>query len=230
MDEAQRLQAIGKRAAAEVQHGNIVGLGTGSTADAMLHALGARVRGGLKVTGVATSDATRETCAQLGIPLIELDEAPNLDLCIDGADEIDPHLNLVKGRGGALLYEKLVAMRTGRLIIIASSEKLVDRLGTRLPLPVEVIPFGHKHTHRAIEALDTAATLRRQADGSPYLTDGGHFIYDCEPGPIADPAALATALKAITGVVEHGLFIGMTALALTIDDTGTVTEHHPSDA
>jgi ribose 5-phosphate isomerase A len=227
MDESQRLRAIGERAAAEVSDGDLVGLGTGSTANAMLDALGARVKAGLKVTGVATSDSTRAKCAQLGIPLLDLDEIDHLDLCIDGADEIDPNLDLVKGRGGALLYEKLVAMRTVRLIIIASSEKLVTRLGTRLPLPVEVVPFGYQHTSRAVAELGLRPVLRHTSDNAPFVTDGGHYILDCDSDGIADPVALAAALKGITGVVDHGLFTGMTALALTIDESGSITEHTP---
>jgi ribose 5-phosphate isomerase A len=225
MDEAQRLQAIGERAASEISDGDKVGLGTGSTANAMLDALAARVKAGLQVTGVATSDSTRAKCAQLGIPLLDLDEVDHLDLCIDGADEIDPNLNLVKGKGGALLYEKLVALRTDRLIIIASSEKLVTRLGTRLPVPVEVVPFGHHHTAKAIAELDLRPVLRQTSDNAPFITDGGHYIFDCESDGIDDPVALGASLKGITGVVDHGLFTGMTALALTIDESGTVTEH-----
>lgn len=229
MDDAQRLAAIGERAAAEIPDGAMVGLGTGSTANAMLAALGERVRDGLIVTGVATSEQTARRARELGIPLAALDEVDGLDLCIDGADEIDPYLNLVKGRGGALLYEKLVAQRTNRLIVIASSEKLVDRLGSRLPLPVEVVAFGHTHTQRAIARLGLTPALRLNGNGSPFVTDGGHVIVDCDAHGIAEPAALASALKAITGVVEHGLFVGMASLALTIDATGVVSEHTPRD-
>jgi ribose 5-phosphate isomerase A len=225
MDEAQRLQVIGERAASEVSDGDKVGLGTGSTANAMLDALAARVRAGLQVNGVATSDSTRARCAQLGIPLLDLDEVDHLDLCIDGADEIDPNLNLVKGKGGALLYEKLVALRTDRLIIIASSEKLVTRLGTRLPVPVEVVPFGHHHTAKALAELGLRPVLRQTSDNAPFITEGGHYIFDCESGGIDDPVALGASLKSITGVIDHGLFTGMTALALTIDESGTVAEH-----
>lgn len=227
VDDALRLALIGKRAAAEVPDGAIVGLGTGSTANAMIAALGERVRDGLDVTGVATSDQTESRARALGIPLASIDDVDFLDLCIDGADEIDPYLNLVKGKGGALLYEKLVAERTDRLIIIASAEKLVDRLGTRLPLPVEVVPFGHAHTQRAITELGLTPELRVSENGAPIVTDGGHYIVDCASPSIDDPRALADALKSITGVVDHGLFVNMATLAFTIDADGAITEHTP---
>ncbi len=229
MDSAQRLRLIGERAAAEVPDGAYIGLGTGSTADAMLVALAARIRDGLRVTGVATSDRTTARATELGIALLPLDEIERLDLCIDGADEIDPKLNLVKGRGGALLYEKLVAERTDRLIIIASDDKLVDRLGTRLPLPVEVIPFGYIHTQRAISKLGLEPELRLTASGSPFVTDGGHYVLDCHADGMDDPESLAVRLKGMTGVVDHGLFIGMATLAITIDANGTIAEHTPVD-
>ncbi len=226
MDDAERLRRIGERAAAEVPDGALVGLGTGSTADAMLVALGARVRDGLRVTGVATSEATSSRASSLGIPLVSIDEVEALDLCIDGADEIDPLINVVKGRGGALLHEKLVAARAARLVIIASAEKLVSKLGTRLPLPVEIVPFGHTHTQRAIAAIGITPTLRLTTDGSPFVSDGRHYILDCETHGIADPDGTARTLKAITGVVDHGLFVGMASFALTVDDAGAITEHH----
>jgi ribose 5-phosphate isomerase A len=226
MDDALRLARIGERAAQLVEYGWIVGLGTGSTADAMLDALADRVRQGLDVTGVATSDTTTARARKRDIPLVSIDDVDQIDLCIDGADEIDPDLNLVKGRGGALLYEKLVAQRAKRLVIIASNEKLVPHLGTRLPLPVEVVPFGHAHTMRMVQGLGLTTSLRYGADGAPYLTDGGHYILDCETQGIEDPGGLGTALKAITGVVDHGLFIGMADLALTVDAEGEITEHH----
>ena len=225
MDDAQRLRLIGERAADEVPDGATIGLGTGSTADAMLTALGARIRQGLRVTGVATSARTIARAREVGIPLTSLDEVASLTVCIDGADEIDPDLNLVKGRGGALLYEKLVAERSERLVIIASAEKLVDRLGTRLPLPVEVVPFGCSHTARLVARLGLEPALRVTDDGQPFVTDGGHHILDCETHGIDDPAALAASLKAFTGVVEHGLFVGMASLALTIDPEGVIAEH-----
>lgn len=224
VDDAGRLRRIGERAAAEVEQGMAVGLGTGSTAEAMLRALGDRIASGLGVTGVATSVRTATLANELRIPLRDLDDIDTLDLCIDGADEIDPDLNLVKGRGGALLYEKLVARRAKRLVIIASAEKLVARLGMRLPVPVEVIPRGWSHTAGAVAALGPKPDLRLGPEGDPYVTDGGHYILDCATEPIADPVALATSLKLITGVVDHGLFIAMADLALTVDDTGAIDE------
>lgn len=226
VDDAERLRRIGERAASEVQDESVVGLGTGSTADAMLHALGERVASGLRMFGVATSARTAARANELHIPLRELDEVEFLDLCIDGADEIDPDLNLVKGRGGALLYEKLVARQAKRLVIIASSEKLVAHLGTRLPLPVEVIPLGWSHTARSVAALGFSSELRRGSSGDPFTSDGGHYILDCTSESLADPAAIAASLKLITGVVDHGLFVGMADTALTVDETGAVNELH----
>lgn len=226
MDDAQRLRRIGERAAQLVENGSIVGLGTGSTVNAMLAALGQRVEDGLVFSGVATSERTRGLARDYSIPLLELDDVQSLDLCIDGADEIDPQLNVVKGRGGALLYEKLVAECAERLVIIASAEKLVAQLGTRPPLPVEVVPFGQTHTRRRVEVLGLSSTLRLTNDGSPFESDGGHYILDCETHGIENPRELAAALKAITGVVDHGLFVGMASMALTVANDGAITEHH----
>lgn len=227
MNDNQRLEKIGAEAASLVDDGMLVGLGTGSTAAAMVDALGERVASGLRFTGVATSIATADQATSLGIPLKELLEIDRLDLCIDGADEIDPGLNLVKGRGGALLFEKLVARRADRYVIIASDEKLVKRLGTRMALPVEIVPVGWTHTAEAIAELSMQPELRTRDDGSPYITDGGHYIVDCAwpEKNLVDPGSLAVALKAITGVVDHGLFIGMADTALTIDDAGDITRH-----
>ncbi|HYI24613.1 MAG TPA: ribose-5-phosphate isomerase RpiA [Thermomicrobiales bacterium] len=225
MDDATRMRLIGERAAALVPDGATIGLGTGATADAMIDALGDLVRSGLQVTGVATSSRTIDRANDRGIPLITLDEAGELAICIDGADEIDPDLSLVKVRGGALLFEKLVARSANRLVIIGSSEKLVDRLGTRLPLPVEIVPFGASHTTREIAALGLEPILRTTDDGSPFVSDGGHWIVDCESDGIDDAAQLAHDLKQITGVVEHGLFVGMCDLALTVDAEGMIAEH-----
>lgn len=205
----------------------LVGLGTGSTAEAMIDALGARVKEGLRFTAVATSHRTADQATSLGISLKQLSEIDRLDLCIDGADEIDPGLNLVKGRGGALLFEKLVARRAERYLIIATDEKLVEHLGSHLPLPVEIVPLGWVHTAQAISDLGLSPDVRTLDDDSPYVTDGGHYIVDCTwpRNNEVDPGALATALKGLTGVVDHGLFIGMATSALTIDPAGEITEH-----
>jgi ribose 5-phosphate isomerase A len=224
MDDASRLARIGERAAAEIHDGALVGLGTGSTAEAMIRALGERVGAGMAVTGVTTSERTSAQATALGIPLVSIDDVDRLDLCIDGADEIDPDLNIVKGRGGALLWEKLTARRARRYIIIALSEKLVEQLGTRLPLPVEIVPHGWRHTSESLVPLGLHPVLRTDSTGDPYITDGGHYIVDCDTGGIDDAVALARSIKALTGVVDHGLFIDMVDLVLTIDELGEIGE------
>lgn len=226
MDDSGRLSRLGVRAAAEIKDGSIIGLGTGSTAEAMVRALGERVVSGLRITGVATSSRTAMLATKLGISIRELDDVEALDLCIDGADEIDPDLALIKGRGGALLYEKLVAQRARRLVIIAAAEKLVDRLGSRFPVPVEVVPVGWSHTARSIAGLGLRPALRRTPGGQPFTTDGGHYILDCVTAPIDDAPTTATALKLISGVVDHGLFVGMADLVLTVDAVGAIGELH----
>ncbi|HKG26241.1 MAG TPA: ribose 5-phosphate isomerase A, partial [Thermomicrobiales bacterium] len=145
-----------------------------------------------------------------------------LDLGIDGADEIDPHLDVVKGRGGALVYEKLVALACERYLIVAAAEKLVEQLGTRMPLPVEVVPIGWKQTAARVEQTGCRATLRCGTDGSPFVSDGGHYVLDCVTGPITDVNELAGAIKAITGVVDHGIFAGLADRAMVVDPDGTV--------
>jgi ribose 5-phosphate isomerase A len=224
MDDQQRLLRLATQAAAEVQQGTIVGLGSGSTAEAVVEALGRRVAAeGVFFSGVATSHRTSALARSLGISLRTLDEIERIDLGIDGADEIAPNLDVVKGRGGALLYEKIVAMSCDRFMIVASSEKEVEQLGTRLPLPVEIMPLGWRQTLARIEALGLRPRLRKAANGfDPYVTDGGHWILDCDPSPISDPPALATALKGLVGVVEHGLFIGIADRAMVVDPDGTV--------
>lgn len=222
METAERLKRIGTYAANLVEDGMLVGLGTGSTAAAMVDALGERVRSGLTLIGVATSNATSEQAKRYGITIVDLDKIDRLDMCIDGADEIDPQLNLTKGGGGALLFEKLVARRADHYVIISADEKLVDHLGDRFKLPVEVVPIGWVHTSAVVAALGLEPELREK-DGKPYLTDGGHYILDCAwPEQGLDPAQLAVDLKAITGVVEHGLFIGMADTVTTIDGNGVM--------
>ncbi len=211
-DEAKRRAAA--RAAEYVVDGMRVGLGTGSTAAFLVEILGARVREGLKMVGVPTSEATRAQAARLNIPLSTLDETPELDLTIDGADEFDSALRLIKGGGGALLREKIVATASARMVVIADRSKQVAMLG-RFPLPVEVDRFGLESTRRQIAralgelGLPAAPALRAGRDGHVFVTDGGHAIFDCALGAIPRPEALAARLCAIPGVVEHGLFIGL---------------------
>jgi ribose 5-phosphate isomerase A len=227
LDDQHRLALLGERAAGLVHDDMLVGLGTGSTATAMIDALGVRLGDGLRFTAVPTSQATFEQASALGIPMADLNDIDRLDICIDGADEIDPALAVVKGRGGALLFEKLVARRADLYVIIATGEKLVENLGARMPLPVEVVPEGWPHTAEEIAQIGLNPVLRKRSDNTPYRTDGGHFILDCAwPGENSvDPGSLAQTLKLMTGVVEHGLFIDMVDLALTIDPDGQITEH-----
>jgi ribose 5-phosphate isomerase A len=209
-----------RRALELVQPGMKLGLGTGSTARHFVELLGERVRDGLSVIAVPTSDATLAQARALGVTMVTLDECPELDLTIDGADEVDGALRLIKGGGGALLREKIVAAASRRMVAIADSSKYVARLGV-FPLPVEVVPFGlaatRRHIERASVDLDCRGpiSLRRSRTGDgPFLTDGGHYILDCAFGVIADPEALAATLQAIPGIVDHGLFIGIATAAI----------------
>ena len=222
--EAQKRQAAA-RAVEWVEPGMKLGLGTGSTAKHFVDLLAERIRGGLDIVGVPTSEATRAQAQQLGVPLTTLDETPALDLTVDGADEIGPDLSLIKGGGGALLREKIVAAASSRMVVIADEGKWVAALG-RFPLPIEVVPFGLAATQRAIEAAVSAVgaagplVLRRAKDGHAFVTDGGHWIIDAALGRIADPASLAAGLATIPGVVEHGLFIGLAQVAILAGPTG----------
>jgi ribose 5-phosphate isomerase A len=218
-------RAAAARALEYVRPGMRLGLGTGSTAKHFVELLGERVRAGLQVVGVPTSDTTRRDAERVGVPLSTLDETPELDLTIDGADEIAPDLSLIKGGGGALLREKIVASASARMVVIADESKWVATLG-RFPLPVEVEPFGLESTRRAVEAAyaavgsPAAATLRRTKDGHAFVTDGGHWILDGALQRIADPRALAARLTAIPGVIEHGLFIGLATVAVLAGSAG----------
>jgi ribose 5-phosphate isomerase A len=206
-------QAAARTAVQLVEPGNIVGLGSGSTAAFAVRFLAERVREGLKIVGIPTSLQTQHLAEQLGIPLTTLDEHPVIDIDIDGADEIDPQLNLIKGGGGAFLREKIVASVSKRFVVIGDSAKQVPLLG-KFPLPMEVIPFAQSLIKPQIEALGASVALRQYAYGNPYVTDEGHHILDCTFGEIADPPALAQKFCNIPGVVEHGLFIGMAEMAL----------------
>ncbi|MBV9342985.1 MAG: ribose-5-phosphate isomerase RpiA [Acidobacteria bacterium] len=220
-------QAAARAAAQLVQSGTVVGLGSGSTATYAIRCIAERVRAGLSIVAIPTSEKSRQLADELGIPLTTLDEHPEIDIALDGADEIDRDLNLIKGGGGALLREKIIASASRRFIVIADSAKQVLRLG-KFPLPVEVIPFAQTLIAMRIAVLGAQVTLRRATDGDPYVTDEGHQILDCTFGEIADAGALARKLEAMAGVVEHGLFIGMTEMALVGTD-GEVLEIHPRD-
>jgi ribose 5-phosphate isomerase A len=208
-----------------VRPGMRIGLGTGSTARCFVELLADRVRAGLDIVGVATSEATRMDADRLGVPLTTLDETPALDLTVDGADEIAPDLTLIKGGGGALLHEKIVAAASARMIVIADESKWVALLGA-FPLPVEVVPFGLAATRRAVGnvAAETGApgplTLRRTGDGHAFVTEAGHLILDAALTRIIDPQALAARLAEIPGVVEHGLFIGLAQAAVIAGTDG----------
>jgi ribose 5-phosphate isomerase A len=217
MDALKRQAAA--RALEHVTDGMKLGLGTGSTAKHFVELLGEKVARGLRVIGVPTSEATRKDAVRCGVPLTTLDEIDHLDLTVDGADEIDGALDLIKGGGGALLREKIVAAASDRMIVIADDTKWVDVLG-RFPLPVEVIPFGLAATRRAMaEAFaETGVSgqmgVRKRQDGHVFVTDGGHWIIDAHLGRIADAPRLAGLLSLIPGVVEHGLFIGLARTAV----------------
>jgi ribose 5-phosphate isomerase A len=226
-DSDQLKRAAAERAVALVFDGMRVGLGTGSTAKHFVSLLAERARGGLRVVGVPTSETTRAQAEREGIPLTTLDEAPELDLTVDGADELDDRLRLVKGGGGALLREKIVAAASRRMVVIADGSKRVKELG-RFPLPIEVVPFGLEATKRAIgRALESAGAggelrLRSAANGTPFVTDSGHCILDAHLGRIDAPERVAAALAAVPGVVEHGLFLGLATGAIVATAEGLV--------
>lgn len=207
-----------KEAAAEaslrfIRDGQVVGLGTGSTAAYFIRLLGKQVRAGLRVRGIPTSVRSRELAVVLGIPLTTLDECQEIDVTVDGADEVDPELRLIKGGGGALLREKIVASATKQLVIVVDATKRVSVLG-KFPLPVEVIQFAQALVAKKIAALGAEVTLRLEASGAPYVTDENNHILDCRFGEIPDADGLARRLSDMPGVVEHGLFIGMASTVL----------------
>lgn len=209
-----------------------LGLGTGSTAKHFVELIGERVREGLDIVGVPTSEATRADAERCGITLTTLDDTPELDLTVDGADEIAHDLSLIKGGGGALLREKVVAAASARMVVIADSSKWVARLG-RFPLPIEVLPFGLGATMRAIEKAFVAVgaggalKLRQGKDGHAFVTDGGHWIVDAALGQIDDPRAMADALSGIAGVMEHGLFVGLAQTAILAGLDGVTVVERP---
>jgi ribose 5-phosphate isomerase A len=227
MSADQWKQQAAERAIALVENGMSLGLGPGSTAARFVDLVGQRVKEGLKVRCVPTSEATRVQAERLGIPLISLDEQPFIDLTVDGADEFDAELRLLKGGGGALLREKIVAAASARMVVVADHSKQVAILG-KFPLPVEVVRFGLAATRGMIEVLASDAgcegeiTLRTGKDGQPFLTDGSNLIFDCAFGGIEDPEALDEALRLIPGVVENGLFLGIADAAIVAGPDGVV--------
>ncbi len=207
-DDQKRMAA--EAAVAEVEDGMVLGLGTGSTAALAITALGVRVKSGLRVIGVPTSEASAAQVRALGIQLATLDEQPRIDLTIDGADEVQTDtLDLIKGLGGALLREKIVATASRRMTVVADDSKLVPVLGARVKLPVEIVAFGARATLDRLTEAGVHPTLRRKADGQEFITDGGNLIADCQIGPRQDAASLQAVLKSLVGVVETGLFIGI---------------------
>ncbi|WP_238650019.1 ribose-5-phosphate isomerase RpiA [Paenibacillus piscarius] len=213
-------QLAAEKAVEYVQDGMRVGLGTGSTAYWAIQKLGERVSGGLQITAVATSQASEDQARELGIPLVSFGEVDRLDLTIDGADELDGELQLIKGGGGALLREKIVAMGSDRMIVIADESKAVSTLG-KFPLPVEIVPFAWEWTVADLAKLGCKPELRRSGDGL-YKTDNGNYIADCHFGAIASAPELALSLQRIPGVVEHGLFIGIASIAIIGKSDGTI--------
>jgi ribose 5-phosphate isomerase A len=218
-DELKRASAL--RAIEEVEDGMVVGLGTGSTAAFVVEGLGTRVAGGLRLVGIPTSERTAAQAQRLGIPISTFAEHQRLDLTIDGADEVQlGSLDLIKGLGGALLREKIVAAASDRLVIVVDQEKLVERLGEHTPVPVEVTQFGWQATAVALARLGCVAERRYTAGEQPYLTDGGNYILDCRFGPLAEPAAIEQQIAMTVGTVESGLFVGRTSVVVVATTTG----------
>jgi len=207
---------VAQRALEYVKDGDVVGLGTGRAATAFVRALGARCRDGVRVRGIPTSQVTADLAAHLGIPLVSLDDVAQIDVTVDGADEVDPQFNLIKGYGGALVREKIVAAASRRMIVLVGSEKLVPVLGTRGKLPVEVVPFGAASCRRRLTDLGYPATLRGDGD-RPFVSDNGNWILDCHVPAIDDPAHLERTIVALPGVVGTGLFLGMAEIILIED-------------
>jgi ribose 5-phosphate isomerase A len=222
-DDAKRL--VAKRAVEFVKDGMAVGLGTGTTATMFIRELAERVHQGLKIRCVASSDASHDLGLSLGMDVTTLEDLPELDLYVDGADEVGPELALIKGGGGALLREKIVASAAKEFLVVVDSTKMVERLG-KFPLPVEVVKMALPVVEPRLAALGLNPKLRAKSGDGPFLTDEKNFILDCSCGVIEDPEELAAEIRGIVGVVEHGLFLGMASLALVAGEDG-VTEHRP---
>jgi len=221
MSNDQAKEAAARSSLQFVKEGQVVGLGTGSTAKYFVQFLGEKVKQGLHVRAIASSVRSQEQAIGLGIPITNFDECQQIDVTVDGADEVDPQLRLIKGGGGALLREKIVASATKQFVIIVDASKRVPVLG-KFPLPVEVIKFSQALIAKKIAALGARVELRHSPDGQPYLTDENNYILDCHFGQIPDPETLARQLSDMPGVVEHGLFIGMASLVLVAGENGVV--------
>lgn len=221
MANDQQKEAAARASLRFVKDGQVIGIGTGSTAAHFIQLLGEQVKNGLRIRGIPTSEHSRVQAASLGIPITTLDESPVIDVTVDGADEVDPELRLIKGGGGALLREKIVASASRQVVIIVDESKRVPVLG-KFPLPVEVIKFAQAVVARKVAALGAQVSLRQTADGKPFLTDENNHILDCSFGQIPDPGELARRLSDMPGIVEHGLFIGMASMVLVAGGTEIV--------
>ena len=221
LDRDELKRAAAERAVELVEDGMVLGLGTGTTAHFVVERLAARVAGGLRVVAIPTSERTAATARQLGIRLTDFAEHRRIDLAIDGADEVERGtLHLIKGGGGALLREKIVAAAAERFIVVVDAEKLVDRLGAQMPVPVEIVQFGWQATAVALAELGAAPALRQDDDGSPFLTDGGNFILDCRFGAIADARSLECRFNMTVGVIDCGLFVGRATAVVVASEHG----------
>ncbi len=225
LDHLKKAAAL--KASEFVRNGMVVGLGTGSTAKHLLVALGEQVKAGMKLRGVPTSQETAVLAKQAGIPLIDAENRWEIDVAIDGADQVDPHFNLIKGGGGALLKEKIVAASAKQFIVMVDHTKQVPVLGGSFPLPIEVIPFGWGSTAREIEALTKSRVVLRERNGAPFRTEAGNLIVDVHIDRISQPGELETALNLIPGVVETGLFVGRTNVLIVGTPQGVHTLHAP---
>jgi len=214
-------EMVGRAGAGMVKDGDVVGLGTGSTARFAIERLGERVREGLRIRGIPTSIESEKLSARQGIPLTTLEDHPDIDITIDGADEVDPDLDLIKGLGGALLREKIVAHATRTEVIVVDASKLVERLGTKAPLPVEVARYGHTSVARRLSLIGCEPVLRMSKGGAePFLSDNGNFIYDCRFQGIRDARGTEARIDSIPGVVECGLFVGLAHVVITASGKG----------
>ncbi len=227
MDAQEKKFRAAERALHFVKDGMVLGLGTGSTAAEFVKLVGEQVAQGLRVSGVPTSEATAQLARSLAIPLVTLDDQPSVDLTVDGADELDHELRLIKGGGGALLREKITAAASEMVVIIADDSKHVATLG-KFPLPVEIVPFGARATLAMMKAMAADAgaegdmVIRQSRDGKPFVSDGGHWIVDCAFDVIEEPEYLAELLPFVPGVVEHGLFLGLADVAIVAGDDGVL--------